>query len=121
SADQGGSATVVEGSHILVAAGRTPNTEGIGLDVAGVEITSHGYIKVNERLETTAPRVWAAGECAGSPHFTHISENDFNIVAENIQGGHRVTVGRHVPFCLFTDTEFAWNGLSVSEAQGRDV
>ena len=121
SADQGGSATVVEASHILVAAGRTPNTEGIGLDVAGVETTSHGYIKVNERLETTAPGVWAAGECAGSPHFTHISENDFHIVAENIQGGHRVTTGRQVPFCLFTDPEFARIGLSEREAKERGI
>src|SRR4029077_14211849 len=94
SADRGGSATVLEASHILVAAGRTPNTDGIGLDLAGVETTSNGYIKVNERLETTAPDVWAAGECAGSPHFTHISENDFHIVADNIQGGHRVSAGR---------------------------
>src|SRR3989454_560035 len=121
SADQGGSATVVEGSHILVAAGRTPNTEGIGLDVAGVETTSHGYIKVNERLETTAPGVWAAGECAGSPHFTHISENDFHIVAENIQGGDRLTTGRQVPFCLFTDPEFARIGLSEREAKERGI
>ncbi|PYR95838.1 MAG: mercuric reductase [Acidobacteria bacterium] len=92
-ANRGGSATAVEGSHILVAAGRTPNTHGIGLELAGVETTGHGYIKVNERLETTAPDVWAAGECAGSPHFTHISENDFHIVAENIEGGNRVTTG----------------------------
>jgi pyruvate/2-oxoglutarate dehydrogenase complex dihydrolipoamide dehydrogenase (E3) component len=121
SADRGGSATVVEGSHILVAAGRTPNTEGIGLDVAGVETTGHGYIKVNERLETTAPDVWAAGECAGSPHFTHISENDFHIVAENLQGGHRVATGRQVPFCLFTDPEFARIGLSEREAKERGI
>src|SRR5438552_10713994 len=121
SADRSGSATVVEGSHILVAAGRTPNTEGIGLDVAGVETTSHGYIKVNERLETTAPGVWAAGECAGSPHFTHMSENDFHIVAENIQGGQRVTTGRQVPFCLFTDPESARIGLSEREAKERGI
>ena len=121
SADRGGSAIVLEGSHLLVAAGRTPNTDGIGLELAGVETTSNGYIRVNERLETTAPDVWAAGECAGSPHFTHISENDFHIVAENIQGGHRVTAGRQVPFCLFTDPEFARIGLSEREAKERGV
>jgi pyruvate/2-oxoglutarate dehydrogenase complex dihydrolipoamide dehydrogenase (E3) component len=121
SADRGGSATVLEASHILVAAGRTPNTDGIGLELAGVETTSNGYIKVNERLETTAPDVWAAGECAGSPHFTHISENDFHIVADNIQGGHRVTAGRQVPFCLFTDPEFARIGLSETEAKERGI
>jgi pyruvate/2-oxoglutarate dehydrogenase complex dihydrolipoamide dehydrogenase (E3) component len=69
-ADRDGSAMAIEASHILVAAGRTPNTDGIGLELAGVKITDHGYIKVNERLETTAPDVWAAGECAGSPQFT---------------------------------------------------
>jgi pyruvate/2-oxoglutarate dehydrogenase complex dihydrolipoamide dehydrogenase (E3) component len=119
--DRGGSAKTVEASHVLVAAGRTPNTDGIGLDLTGVETTEHGYIKVNERLETTAPDVWAAGECAGSPHFTHISENDFHIIVENIQGGRRVTTGRQVPFCLFTDPEFARIGLSQREAKERGI
>jgi pyruvate/2-oxoglutarate dehydrogenase complex dihydrolipoamide dehydrogenase (E3) component len=112
---------VLEGTDLLVAAGRTPNTEGIGLEVAGVETTDRGYIKVNERLETTAPHVWAAGECAGSPHFTHISENDFHVVHDNILGGHRVTTGRQVPFCIFTDPEFARIGLSETEAKARGV
>src|SRR5882724_5085634 len=120
-ADRGGSATAVEGSHILVAAGRTPNTQGIGLELAGVETTGHGYIKVNERLETTAPDVWAAGECAGSPHFTHISENDFHIVHDNIFGGHRTTTARQVPFCMFTDPELARIGLSETEAKERGI
>src|SRR5437773_2712646 len=120
-ADRGVSATAVEGSHILVAAGRAPNTHGIGLELAGVETTGHGYIRVNERLETTAADVWAAGECAGSPHFTHISENDFHIVCDNILGGHRVTTGRQVPFCLFTDPEFARIGLSETEANERGI
>ena len=66
----------IEGSDILVAAGRTPNTAGIGLEVAGVELDGRGYINVNERLETTAPEVWAIGECAGSPQFTHVSFDD---------------------------------------------
>src|SRR6266436_4874053 len=121
SGDHRGSAIVLEGSHILVAAGRTPNTDGIGLELAGVETTGNGYIKVNERLETTASDVSAAGECAGSPHFTHISENDFHIVHDNIQGGRRVTTGRQVPFCLFTDPEFARIGLSETEAKKRGV
>src|SRR5436309_14170806 len=120
-ANRGGSATAVEGSHILVAAGRTPNTHGIGLELAGVETTGHGYIKVNERLETTAADGWAAGECAGSPHFTHISENDFHIVAENTKGGNRVTTGRQVPFCLFTDPEFVRIGFSEREARERGI
>src|SRR5215475_1463661 len=121
SAARCGSAIVLKGSHILVAAGRTPNTDGIGLELAGVETAGNGYIKVNERLETTAPDVWAAGDCAGSPHFTHISENDFHVIAENIQGGRRVTTGRQVPFCLFTDPEFARIGLSEREAKERRI
>ena len=120
-ANREGSQFVLEGTHLLVAAGRTPNTDGIGLDLAGVETTDRGYVKVNERLETTAPNVWAAGECAGSPHFTHISENDFHIVHDNILGGNRVTTGRQVPFCIFTDPEFARVGLSETEAKERGV
>jgi pyruvate/2-oxoglutarate dehydrogenase complex dihydrolipoamide dehydrogenase (E3) component len=120
-ANRDGSELVLEGTDLLVAAGRTPNTDGIGLELAGVETTSHGYVKVNARLETTAPGVWAAGECAGSPHFTHISENDFRIVTENILGGHRVTTGRQVPFCLFTDPEFARIGLSETQAHERGI
>jgi pyruvate/2-oxoglutarate dehydrogenase complex dihydrolipoamide dehydrogenase (E3) component len=120
-ANRGGSEIVLEGSDVLVAAGRSANTDGIGLELAGVETTSHGYIKVNERLETSAPNVWAGGDCAGSPHFTHIAENDFHIIADNILGGHRVTTGRQVPFCLFTDPEFARIGLSEREAKERGV
>jgi pyruvate/2-oxoglutarate dehydrogenase complex dihydrolipoamide dehydrogenase (E3) component len=81
----------IEGTHILVAAGRIPNTAGIGLDIAGVELTDRGFVKVNERLETSAPDVWALGECAGSPMFTHISEDDFRIVRDNLSGGSRST------------------------------
>ena len=120
-AERAGSSVVLEGSHVLVAAGRTPNTDGIGLDLAGVELTRGGYIKVNVRLQTTAPDVWAGGDCAGSPHFTHISENDFHIISENILGGNRVTTGRQVPFTLFTDPEFARIGLSETEAKEKRI
>ena len=120
-ATRDGSPLVLEGTDLLVAAGRSPNTDGIGLDLAGVETTNRGYVKVNERLETTAPEVWAVGECAGSPQFTHISENDFHIVHDNILGGHRVTTGRQVPFCVFTDPEYARIGLSETEANERGI
>lgn len=116
-----GTETVVAGTHLLVATGRTPNTQNIGLDLAGVQITDRGYIKVNERLETTAPDVWAVGDCAGSPHFTHIAFDDFRIVRDNLVGGNRVTTGRQVPFCLFTDPEFARIGLSETEAKERGI
>lgn len=115
------SEVILQGTDILVATGRTPNTDGIGLDVAGVQLTDHGYIKVNERLETTAPDVWAAGDCAGSPQFTHISENDFLIIQDNILGGRRVTTGRQVPFCMFTDPEFARIGLNETEAKEKGI
>jgi pyruvate/2-oxoglutarate dehydrogenase complex dihydrolipoamide dehydrogenase (E3) component len=111
----------LEGTHLLVAGGRTPNTSGIGLEKAGVETTDRGYVKVNERLQTTAHDVWAIGDCAGSPHFTHISENDFAVVSDNIAGGNRVTTGRQVPFCMFTDPEFARIGLSETEAKQRGI
>ena len=110
-----------EGSHLLAAAGRSPNTDGIGLELAGVELTDRGYIKVNERLQTTAPGVWAIGEVAGSPQFTHVSVDDFRVVYDSITGGKRVTTGRLVPFCLFTDPEFARVGLSEKEAKAQGI
>jgi pyruvate/2-oxoglutarate dehydrogenase complex dihydrolipoamide dehydrogenase (E3) component len=120
-ADRDGSEMTLEGTHVLVASGRTPNTQGIGLELAGVETTDRGHVKVNERLETTAPRVWAVGDCAGSPHFTHIAFDDHRIVRDNVTGGHRVTTGRQVPFCMFTDPEFARIGLSETEAKERGI
>lgn len=111
----------VGGTHLLVAGGRTPNTDGIGLDKAGVLTTEKGYIKVNERLETTADGVWAVGDCAGSPQFTHISHDDFSIVSANIAGGKRVTTGRQVPYCMFTDPELARIGLNETEAKARGI
>jgi pyruvate/2-oxoglutarate dehydrogenase complex dihydrolipoamide dehydrogenase (E3) component len=116
-----GAAIVLEGSHLLVATGRTPNTDGIGLDLAGIATTERGYIRVNERLETSAPGVWAMGDCAGSPHFTHIAFDDFRVVRENLAGRHRVTTGRQVPFCLFTDPELARVGLNETEAKQRGI
>jgi pyruvate/2-oxoglutarate dehydrogenase complex dihydrolipoamide dehydrogenase (E3) component len=116
-----GSEFVLEATHLLAASGRTPNTQGIGLELAGVETTDRDYVKVNERLETTAPNVWAVGDCAGSPHFTHIAFDDYRIVRDNLAGGHRVTTGRQMPFCMFTDPEFARIGLSETEARERGI
>jgi len=118
---QNGQERTVEGTHILVAAGRVPNTQGIGLELAGVELTDGGYIQVNERLETTTPGVFAIGEVAGSPQFTHVSVDDFRVVHDSLTGGKRVTTGRQVPFCLFTDPEFARVGLSEKEAKAKGI
>jgi pyruvate/2-oxoglutarate dehydrogenase complex dihydrolipoamide dehydrogenase (E3) component len=111
----------VAGSDILVALGRTLNTSGIGLDKAGIEVTEKGHIQVNDRLETTAPNVWAMGECAGSPYFTHVSEDDFNIIRENLNGGNRSTKDRLVPYCVFIDPELARVGLNESQARERNI
>ncbi|HVH79771.1 MAG TPA: mercuric reductase [Stellaceae bacterium] len=104
-------------SDILVATGRVPNTAGIGLEALGVELDPRGYIRVNDRLETTAANVWAIGECAGSPQFTHASVDDFRIIRDNLAGGNRSTHDRLVPYCMFTDPLLAHVGLSERDAQ----
>ena len=111
----------INGSDILVAVGRVPNTAGIGLETTGVELDARRYIRVNERLETTAEGVWAIGECAGSPHFTHVSVDDFRIIRDNLAGGNRRTDDRLVPYCMFTDPLLAHVGLSESDAQRQGV
>jgi pyruvate/2-oxoglutarate dehydrogenase complex dihydrolipoamide dehydrogenase (E3) component len=111
----------LEASDILVAAGRTPNTERLDAAKAGVELDAGGYIRVSDRLQTTAPGVWATGECAGSPHFTHVGEDDCRIVLDNLAGGSRTTRDRLIPYCLFTDPELAHVGLTESEARAKGV
>jgi len=111
----------IAGSDILVATGRVPNTAGIGLAEAGVELDGRGYIRVNERLEATAPDVWAIGECAGSPQFTHVSIDDFRIIRDNLAGAQRTTRDRLVPYCMFTEPPLAHVGLSESEAQRQGI
>jgi len=111
----------IEGSDILAATGRTPNTAGTGLDAAGVRLDARGFVQVNDRLETSASQVWAIGECAGSPQFTHVSEDDFRVIRDNLAGGRRTTRDRLIPFCLFTDPALARVGLSETEARSRGV
>jgi pyruvate/2-oxoglutarate dehydrogenase complex dihydrolipoamide dehydrogenase (E3) component len=118
---ENGAETVIEGTDLLVATGRTPNTDDLGLELAGIERTPDSHIKVNPRLETTAENVWAVGDCAGSPHFTHIAFDDYRIVCDNLAGGNRVTTGRLVPYCLFTDPELARVGLNETEAKAGGV
>ena len=117
----GSAEQTIEGSDILVAAGRRPNTAGIGLDIAGVALDDRGYIKVNDQLETSAPDIWAIGECAGSPQFTHVSFDDFRVIRDNLAGLHRTTRERLVPYCMFTDPPLARVGLSETEAQRQSV
>lgn len=107
----------IDGSDILVAIGRVPNTAGIGLEDAGVELDANGYIRTNERLETTAHGVWAIGESAGSPQFTHVSVDDFRIIKDNLAGGARNTGDRLIPACVFTDPPFARVGLSERDVK----
>ena len=112
----------LRGSHLLVATGRHPNSDDLGLAVAGVETDSHGFIKVNGRLETSAPGVWALGDVKGGPAFTHISYNDFQIVYGNlIEGKELTTENRPVPYAVFTDPPLGRVGLTEEQAraQGR--
>src|SRR4029077_2418622 len=108
-------------SDILVATGRTPNTDRLDVAKAGVELDARGYIHVNDHLQTTAPGVWATGECAGSPQFTHVVEDDCRIVLDNLAGGSRTTRGRLIPYCLFTDPELAHVGMTESEGRAKGV
>jgi pyruvate/2-oxoglutarate dehydrogenase complex dihydrolipoamide dehydrogenase (E3) component len=119
--EQNGRETTLAGTHLLVATGRRPNTENIGLELAGIELTDRGYLKVNQRLETTAPGVWGIGEVAGSPQFTHVSVDDFRVVRDNLTGGNHVTTGRLIPYTLFTDPELARIGLNEKEAKARGI
>ena len=111
----------IEGTHMLVAAGRRPNTEELGLEQAGIETTQDGYIRVNEKLETTASGIWAVGDVAGSPKFTHVGKDDYRVFRAQVLGGSRVTTDRLVPYCLFLEPELAKVGLSEREAMSRGL
>ncbi len=110
-----------EGSHLLVAAGRRPRTEGIGLEIAGVERDARGFIRVDEHLRTSAPGIWAFGEAAGTPMFTHAALDDYRVAKSGIQGGGRSTADRMIPYCVFTDPELARIGLDEAEARRRGI
>lgn len=120
SLDDGSQARAEE---LLMATGRTPVTADLGLDRAGVELTDRGFVSVDDRLRTTADRVWAAGDVAGSPQFTHASWSDFRILKKLLTGGAATTTGRIVPYTVFTTPELARVGLTETEAraQGLDV
>ena len=111
----------LEATDILVAAGRTPNTHGIGLDLASVDLDERGYITVGDQLQTSASGVWAIGECAGSPQFTHVSFDDFRIVRDALTGGTRTKRDRLIPYCMYTDPPLAHVGLSERDAQRQGI
>jgi len=111
----------ITGSDILVAVGRTPNTAGIGLEEAGIELDDRGYVRVNERLQASAPGVWAIGEAAGSAQFTHVSVDDFRIVRDNMAGGNRSKDERLIPYTVFTDPPLAHVGLRERDAEGQGI
>jgi pyruvate/2-oxoglutarate dehydrogenase complex dihydrolipoamide dehydrogenase (E3) component len=113
---------VVTGSHLLVAVGRTPNTEGLQLPMAGVETDAHGFIKSNGRLETNVSGVYALGDVKGGPAFTHISYDDFRIIRTNlIEGGNASTTGRLVPYTVFIDPQLGRVGITEREARKRGL
>jgi pyruvate/2-oxoglutarate dehydrogenase complex dihydrolipoamide dehydrogenase (E3) component len=108
----------IMGTHLLAATGRRPNTDDLGLDKAGVAIDSQGYVKVNDRLETAAPGIWALGDVKGGPAFTHISYNDYQIAYANIIDGKNLSVeNRYVPYSLFTDPQLGRVGMTENEAR----
>lgn len=109
-------------SHVLLATGRTPNTDDLGVAEAGIELDQHGFIPVNARLETSVPGIWALGDCNGRGAFTHTSYNDYEIVAANLLDGGSRSVDDRIPcHALFTDPPLARVGLSEQEVreQGR--
>jgi len=116
--ESAGRRETITGSHLLVATGRRPNTDDLGLDKAGVELDEHGYIKVNSRLETNVRGIWALGDVKGGPAFTHISYNDYQIIFGNlIEQKNLSTANRYVPYSLFTDPQLGRVGMTENEAR----
>jgi pyruvate/2-oxoglutarate dehydrogenase complex dihydrolipoamide dehydrogenase (E3) component len=109
-------------SKILVAAGRRPNTDELGLEAAGIEVDEKGFIRVNEKLETNVEGVYALGDVKGGPAFTHISYDDYRIVEKNLlHGGGATTRDRLVPYCVFTDPELGRVGITEREAKTQGI
>lgn len=119
-----GAQAALGASHLMVAIGRTPNTAGLGLETAGVQVNTRGAITVNDRLETSAENVYAIGDCHGGPLFTHASWDDYRIVLANVlHDAGRSTSGRLMPYTLFIDPELGRVGLTEEQAlaKGFDV
>jgi pyruvate/2-oxoglutarate dehydrogenase complex dihydrolipoamide dehydrogenase (E3) component len=120
SVDRASGPTVVSGSHLLIAIGRRANTDGLGLEKAGIETDPSGFVKVNDRLETNVPGIWALGDVNGGPAFTHISYNDFQIVDANLtRGKNLTTTHRLIPYSVFTDPQLGGVGMTEKEARAK--
>jgi pyruvate/2-oxoglutarate dehydrogenase complex dihydrolipoamide dehydrogenase (E3) component len=116
--DGAGGQRALSGSHLLAATGREPNTGDLGLEKAGVETDGRGYIKVNGRLETNVPGIWALGDVKGGPAFTHISYNDYQIIYGNLLENKNLSIDdRIVPYSLFTDPQLGRVGMTEKEAR----
>jgi pyruvate/2-oxoglutarate dehydrogenase complex dihydrolipoamide dehydrogenase (E3) component len=122
SCEEASGTSSITASHLLIATGRTPNTDDLGLDKAGIATNKDGSIKVNGRLETNVPGVWALGDCNGGPAFTHISYNDFQIVYANLVEGKKLTTdNRLVPYCVFTDPQLGGVGMTERIARAKGL
>ena len=118
--EAGNGPSTIAGSHLLVATGRRPNSEDLDLQKAGVETDKNGFIKVNDRLETNVPGIWALGDVKGGPAFTHISYNDFQIIYANLVEGKNVSIDKRiVPYCVFTDPQLGGVGMTEKEARAK--
>ncbi len=118
--EQDGNTQTLSGSHLLLAAGRTPNTDKLEIEKSGVALDKRGYVRVNHRLETNVPGIWALGDVNGGPAFTHISYSDFQILYANlIEGKNLSTAERIVPYAVFTDPQLGCVGLSEKEARAK--
>ena len=118
--DTAGKISSISATHLLIATGRSPNTKDLGLEAAGVEVDKNGYVKVNSRLETNVPGIWALGDVKGGPAFTHISYNDYQIVFANlIEGKSLSTDNRYVPYSVFTDPQLGGVGMTEKEARAK--
>ena len=116
--ESGGESRLIAASHLLLATGRKPNTEHLNLAAAGIKPDQHGYIPVNERLETVVAGVFAVGDAKGGPAFTHVSYDDFRILRANLlEAGSRVTTGRLIPYCVYIDPQLGRVGLTETEAK----
>jgi pyruvate/2-oxoglutarate dehydrogenase complex dihydrolipoamide dehydrogenase (E3) component len=112
----------VEGSHLLVALGRQPNSDRLNLEATGVAVDERGYIRVNERLETNVPGIYALGDVKGGPAFTHIAYDDFRVLRGNVlEGGNATIENRHVPYTVFIDPQLGRVGLTEEQAKARGV